>query len=240
MSRGSSTPDDGGLSREAMLARVRRALGRADDDGPGSPTPQPPEVDDTLARLCEPDVDLAARFAEKAAAAGMCVHRVGATQLASTLRDVLKSEGASRATYSVHDGAHMKVVRKAMKDVGVELVDATVAETGPVGVDTHYDVDVGITGVEAAIAETGSLVITSGAGRSRGAPLIPPVHVAIVGRDQIVPDLLDFWAAWTTGDEPWPAATITVTGPSKTADIEGILITGVHGPAVVHVMLVDG
>jgi L-lactate utilization protein LutC len=34
-----------------------------------------------------------------------------------------------------------------------------------------------------------------------------------------------------------PAAQTIVTAPSKTADIQGVLVTGVHGPGAVHVVL---
>jgi L-lactate dehydrogenase complex protein LldG len=51
-----------------------------------------------------------------------------------------------------------------------------------------------------------------------------------------VPDLLDLFAASTPGG--LPANLTLISGPSKTADIEGILITGVHGPGAVHVILV--
>ena len=72
-------------------------------------------------------------------------------------------------------------------------------------------------------------------GRSRGAYLLPFVHVAIVRASQVVPDLVDAWDQFEDG----PALSLLVTGPSKTADIEGVLITGVHGPGELHVVLVE-
>ena len=115
-----------------------------------------------------------------------------------------------------------------------ELVDSR-AEPG---IGAHYDVDVGITDVQAAIAETGTLVIASDPAHSRGTFIAPPVHVAIVRTTDLLPDLIDYWNA-----HPRPGAsgacTVLVTGPSKTADIEGILVTGVHGPGAVHVLLVE-
>jgi L-lactate utilization protein LutC len=104
------------------------------------------------------------------------------------------------------------------------------------GDDAMFSADVGITSAAAAIAETGSLVCTSGPDCWRGLSLIPPIHVAVIRADQILPDLLD----WFSGPpEPLPANITLISGPSKTADIEGILITGVHGPGEVHVVVVD-
>ena len=66
--------------------------------------------------------------------------------------------------------------------------------------------------------------------------MIPPVHIAVVAQAQIVPDLCDFFDGLGGS---LPANINVITGPSKTADIEGILITGVHGPGDVHVVVVS-
>ena len=87
------------------------------------------------------------------------------------------------------------------------------------------------------VAETGTLVCTSGNERWRGLTLIPPLHIAIVEAQQITPDLIDLFAGGMPA--PLPANVTLISGPSKTADIEGILITGVHGPREVHVVVVD-
>lgn len=104
------------------------------------------------------------------------------------------------------------------------------------GDEAMFAADVGVTGVFAAVAETGSLACASGEGLWRGASLIPPVHVAVVREGEIVPDLLDLLGGLTA--EAVPANLTLISGPSKTADIEGILITGVHGPGDVHVVLI--
>src|SRR5690606_18699946 len=96
------------------------------------------------------------------------------------------------------------------------------------------------TDVHAAIAETGSLVCCSDGGHSRGLSLIPPVHIAIVRKSDILPDMFDFWPRYAQSQpDELPSSIAFITGPSKTADIEGVLITGVHGPGRVFVLVVE-
>jgi L-lactate utilization protein LutC len=51
--------------------------------------------------------------------------------------------------------------------------------------------DIGITSCDWAIAESGTLVMCAKPGQERVASLLPPWHVAVVHRQQIVPDLID-------------------------------------------------
>ena len=89
--------------------------------------------------------------------------------------------------------------------------------------------------IVAAIAETGTLVIASDMRRSRGTFLIPPIHIAVIFESHILPDMIDLWPRLAV----LHTAFTLITGPSKTADIEGILITGVHGPKAVHVIVLE-
>jgi len=96
------------------------------------------------------------------------------------------------------------------------------------------DYQFGITTAAGAIAETGTLILTDHGTSSRLGALAPWVHVAVLRRDQIHPDTPTALAA-----HPADPNIIWVTGPSKTADVEGILIEGVHGPGM-QVALVLG
>ncbi len=96
------------------------------------------------------------------------------------------------------------------------------------------DYDFGITAATGAIAETGTLVLTDAGTSSRLAALAPWVHVAILKREQIHADIVAALAAL-----PADPNVIWVTGPSKTADVEGILIEGVHGPGVQVALMMD-
>jgi L-lactate dehydrogenase complex protein LldG len=93
-----------------------------------------------------------------------------------------------------------------------------------------------VTEVTYAVAETGSLIIRATPQHGRALSLVPPVHVAVVQPKQILPDLVDLFEqlAREGADN-----TVIITGPSKTADIELTLVTGVHGPGVVHVFILQ-
>lgn len=96
------------------------------------------------------------------------------------------------------------------------------------------DYDFGITASEGAIAETGTIILSDRVTPSRLAALAPWVHIAVVRRAQIFADVPAAVAAL-----PPDPNVIWVTGPSKTADVEGILIEGVHGPGVQVALLVE-
>ena len=100
--------------------------------------------------------------------------------------------------------------------------------------------DIGITGVDYAIAETGSCVLLPRKGVSRVISLLPPVHIAVVRSGQVLPSLDELFTLrrheFLTGDIG--SYLNIITGPSRSADIEYQLVTGVHGPGEVHMVLI--
>lgn len=101
------------------------------------------------------------------------------------------------------------------------------------GITVEYDFDrarideyqFGITRAAGAIAESGTIVLNDATTSARLGALAPWVHVAVLRPEDLWPDIPA--ALERFGDDP---NTIWITGPSKTADVEGILIEGVHGP----------
>jgi L-lactate dehydrogenase complex protein LldG len=97
---------------------------------------------------------------------------------------------------------------------------------------------VGISSAMVAVAETGTLALASGPGAERVVSLLPPVHIAIIEAEQIVPDLFDLFAMMQESAPTMPSNWVLITGPSKTGDLELKLTTGVHGPGDWHVLVV--
>ena len=94
-------------------------------------------------------------------------------------------------------------------------VDRTVLET----------LDFGVTRATAGVAETGSVLLTDRDTPDRLAAVATWIHVAVLDPAAIVPGVEEALAL--AADDPYA---VLVTGPSQTADVEGILIRGVHGP----------
>ena len=112
-----------------------------------------------------------------------------------------------------------------------------------------FSAEVGITGVDLALAESGTFVVTSLTEGSQLASLAPPVHVVLYRREQVVATLeevldnLPGLPGSTGSSDPTALvpgrSVVFITGTSRTADIEQILIRGVHGPRDVHAILIE-
>jgi len=202
---------------DALLARVRAAV-RAQ---PVTVAQVPAHT--VVRRVARDQGDLPSLFAAKAQSVGMRVTRVADGELDAALAKLLDSRG--KTVVATRDAS---LAARANAAAGARLAPND-------NDDILFDCEVGITDVDCVIAESGSLVISTN-GRIRNAWITPPIHIAIVRASQVLPDLVDLFES--RADALDAASTTIITGPSKTADIEGVLVTGVHGPAAVEIVLV--
>ena len=116
----------------------------------------------------------------------------------------------------------------------------------------YAEFDAGIGGADVLIAESATLGLRMGALESRALSLLPPTHIVIAPASRLVArihDALEGPFAYlnpresTSDDEPeapGSSPTLTfITGPSRTADIEKILVLPAHGPSQLFVWLVS-
>ncbi len=103
--------------------------------------------------------------------------------------------------------------------------------------DKSYDVheletcDAGISECDALIAQTGSVLVTSQSAGGRALSVLPPHHIVLARREQLVADLpAAFELLKQKYDGNYPSMISFITGPSRTGDIERILVLGAHGP----------
>ena len=100
--------------------------------------------------------------------------------------------------------------------------------------------DAGITGCDALIAQTGSILVSSATCGGRSLSVLPPVHVVVAAPEQIVATLANaFDALRERHGSSFPSILSFITGPSRTGDIERILVLGAHGPKELFVILVE-
>lgn len=99
--------------------------------------------------------------------------------------------------------------------------------------------DAGITGCEALVAQTGSILISTRHCGGRALSVLPPHHVVLARRNQMVPDLtVALGKAREKFGDAVPSLFSFITGPSRTGDIERILVLGAHGPKKLTILLV--
>jgi L-lactate dehydrogenase complex protein LldG len=91
--------------------------------------------------------------------------------------------------------------------------------------------DAGITECDALVAQTGSVLLTGRSAGGRALSVLPPHHVVLARREQLMRDLPEAFAFLKKKyGNNYPSFISFITGPSRTGDIERILVLGAHGP----------
>jgi L-lactate dehydrogenase complex protein LldG len=99
--------------------------------------------------------------------------------------------------------------------------------------------DLGVTHCDTLVARTGSVVLTAKSAGGRALSVLPHNHLVIARRDQLVADLRDAMSLLQRKyRERMPSFVSVVSGPSRTSDIEKMLVLGAHGPKRLMVMVV--
>jgi L-lactate dehydrogenase complex protein LldG len=112
---------------------------------------------------------------------------------------------------------------------------------GDAGAAELFDCDLGVTGAQWGVAETGTLVLESDAERHRLASLVPSAHVAVIESRNVRQTLGEVLQAINDRGAGGLSRAVTfITGPSRTSDIELTLAIGVHGPAELYVVVIEG
>ena len=211
------------MDRDAVLFRVRAALGHDSENA----APEAPP-----ARIRIPQVDMEARIASLRARIEALA---GETERAANLEEARRLVAARTAgKRSVASNA------PALAECGITALPGVHS-----GITGRAELrrlcaaaDFGITAADYALADTGTLVMLAGPHEARMISLLPPAHIAVLEKGRILTGLDELFSIL-----PRPAdqtsSMVLITGPSRTADIEQILVRGVHGPGQLAVIVVD-
>lgn len=209
------------MARDYILHKVRTALGRGAGQEPAQVPP---------ARIAIPEVDLETRiqtfFARIEDLSG------------KTFRAANPEDARGYVARIVGDKPAVASTSPLLAECGITGLPGMRSgfRSEPELREVCSTAEFGITGADYALADTGSLVMLSSAGEARMISLLPPVHIAIVDKSKLLTGLDELF---DTVPEPaeLTSSMVVITGPSRTADIEQILVRGVHGPGEIHVVL---
>jgi L-lactate dehydrogenase complex protein LldG len=154
----------------------------------------------------------------------------GPEELPAALQVLARESGWKQVGF--HSGS---LSSEAAQVLGLPLVE--VREDG-YDADALAACDAGITECDALVAQMGSVLLSSRSAGGRALSILPPHHVVLARREQLLPDLPTAFALLHEryGDA-WPSLVSFVTGPSRTGDIERILVLGAHGPKRLTIFL---
>jgi L-lactate dehydrogenase complex protein LldG len=217
-------------ARTDILAAIRRALPRARDPQAIAAAAQALALESIESRPRIPDSDLAdADLAEPFARRLVSNKVVGASvDRVNRLED---APGAVRRYCGVHG---LDPVLTLQPDPELQRLDWSGFEIrSAIG----RNETLAVARARSAIAETGTLVFHSGPESPTLLSFLPLHHVCIIERARILAHLEDY--ANAERNAPAPRNVNLITGASGTADIEGALIRGAHGPAFLHAIIVD-
>jgi len=216
---------------DSVIDRVRKALGHT--EAPlHAHAPIPPPLPEHIVRLVHTDLGLPELFAKRAAVQNMLIELISPDEVPAKLVAFLRERKIRRVALSQSRLLEQLDVYRAIESAN----EFESRRWNQMTLDEMYDFDCGITDVTYAVAETGTLAIVTDANNGRGLSLVPMTHVAIVEPKNLLPDLVDLFER--LGSNYPGRHVVMISGPSKTADIEMNVVTGVHGPNVVKTFVI--
>ena len=100
--------------------------------------------------------------------------------------------------------------------------------------------EVAVTYCEYLVARTGTIVMSTAQQSGRTVSVYAPIHICVAYTNQMVKDVKDALQSMKEKyADNFPSFITFASGPSRTADIEKTLVTGVHGPKEVFCFLID-
>jgi len=225
---------DTSRARASILARIRKAQGRA-----SAPSGDEPAAQSRARHEAAHDyVERHTRAPGLTLGADLVAHfESQAQRMASTTDRVATMAGAPAAVarfLSAHGLPSQGVCWPALDALDWAGAGLALERRAPRDGDL-----VGVTGAFAAIAETGTLLLLSGPQTPASTHLLPETHVALVPASRIVACYEDAFARMRAEHGQPPRAMNLVSGPSRTGDIEQTIVLGAHGPYRVHILIVE-
>ena len=213
-------------AREAILNRIRTALAH------DAPLQRPP-VPEVWPRLNPTKEEMAGRFQAELEA----VH--GEVLRASSIEDVRSKlcELSNRAGWATLAAVDRPLCRELTAEFPAERIAWAQPDWTP---RSMADLPAGLIEADYLLADTGSSMIACGRPEERLMCYLPPACVIVARTEQLIEHLPAAWEkiAPRVADPQVRGEFVFITGPSRTADIEKILILGVHGPKRLVVLLV--
>lgn len=216
-----------------IIASVRSALEREVE-------PAPLHTAEGHAALPSSD---AARRAELTAQFGREVERVGGHFYGAIARSEARDRAVTIAQAAAARGAIVgagvtfdaKIIAKALARNRIDVVqpDRLKDRDRAATRERVANCELGFIEADYAIAATGTFCVVATAQRPSSITLLPPINFIVVAAERILPTLADVLAA--VGPERFATHRVAlITGPSRTADIEKLIVIGVHGPKTLY------
>ena len=222
------------MSRETILASVRRSLGVS-----GQERPRLSAVDERLAKA--PRGVIPARGqGDRAAKLAKFIEMTAVAQ--ASLSEVASAADVPQAVAAFLREHNLPATIRSGDDERLAAMpwqNTTLAlASGP---SDGQDLNA-VSHALAGIAETATLVLTSGRDNPTTLNFLPDNHIVVVDAKDIAADYETMWDELRRryGKGEMPRTVNWITGPSRSADIEQTLLLGAHGPRRLHVIVVNG
>jgi L-lactate dehydrogenase complex protein LldG len=214
-------------TRETILTRLRRHASSTNEAHPDF---------SVMEEINYSPTERSNKFVSMLEAARAEVHRTTTAAWPTLLMQLAAQKGAKDICY-----APDTVAGKALEEAnGENQVNLRAYDEDIEGwkEELYEEVDASVTEAMAGIAHTGSLVLWPTPKEPRLMSLVPPIHFAVISADKLYNSFYELMRVqdWR---HPMPTNALLISGPSKTADIEQMLVFGVHGPKQLVVLLLE-